>query len=898
LPERPTGVRAGRITGKERTMENVCYHREPVESLCEHLKSRNTGLGSDEAVRRLDEYGPNELKAKKKKTPAMMLLDQFKDFMILILLGAAVVAGVIGELTDTLIIIAIVIANAVIGFIQEFRAEKAIEALKQMAAPMAAVFRDGSVRSVASRDIVPGDVVLLEAGAIVPADMRLIESAQMRVDEAALTGESVPVEKSVGELCDADISIGDRVIMAYKGTIVTYGRGTGLVVGTGMETELGKIASMLQDEDEVRTPLQKRLAVFGKNLAVAILVICAVVFVIGLLRGERPLLMLLTAISLAVAAIPEALPAVITISLALGAKKMVKKNALIRKLPAVETLGSVTYICSDKTGTLTYNRMTVEELYAQGDIVRSTDEKARTLMDLMRGVALNNDSREGADGAFIGDPTEVALYTVARDNGYERERIETELPRVGEIPFDSDRKCMTTIHSMPGGGFVSYTKGAPDVLIERARTMWVNGMEEPLKKEGILAANEDMAERGLRVLCVAMRTWETLPGECSIDTMENDLTILGLVGMMDPPRDEAKEAVDLCRTAGIRPVMITGDHPVTAAAIAKRIGILDESSDGVMSGKELAALGDDVFASKVEHIQAYARVAPEQKLKIVKALQERHQFVAMTGDGVNDAPALKRADIGVAMGITGTDVSKEAAHMILLDDNFSTIVQAVREGRKIYDNIRKFIRYLLATNTGEIMTIFFAQILGFPIPLLPIHILWVNLVTDSLPALALSVEPAEDDVMRRPPRNPRESIFSGGLGIQTIWVGALMAFLVLSMQYVSMTACHGKWQTMVFTVLCFTQLANALAVRSDTKSLFKQGLMSNKALLGAVALSILMQLAVVYVGPLNAVFRTQPLTLGELAACVGISSIVFFAVETEKLVRRARARRAAVNSKG
>jgi len=457
---------------------------------------------------------------------------------------------------------------------------------------------------------------------------------------------------------------------------------------------------------------------------------------------------------------------------------------------------------------------------------------------------------------------------------------------------------MTTIHSVPGGGFVSYTKGAPDVLIERARTMWADGAQEPLNKEGILAANEDMAKRGLRVLCVAMRTWESLPGECSIDMIESDLTILGLVGMMDPPRDEARQAVDLCRTAGIRPVMITGDHPVTAAAIAKRIGILDETSDGVMTGKELAALGDDVFASKVEHIQAYARVAPEQKLKIVKALQERHQFVAMTGDGVNDAPALKRADIGVAMGVTGTDVSKEAAHMILLDDNFSTIVQAVREGRKIYDNIRKFIRYLLTTNTGEIMTIFFAQILGFPIPLLPIHILWINLVTDSLPALALSVEPAEDDVMQRPPRDPRESIFSGGLGIHTIWVGALMAFLVLSVQYFSMASFNGEWQTMVFTVLCFTQVAHVLAIRSDRKSLFKQGLMSNKALLGAIVLSILMQLAVIYVGPLNAVFRTQPLTLGELAACVGISSIVFFAVETEKLIYRVRARRAAGNAKG
>jgi len=663
------------------------------------------------------------------------------------------------------------------------------------------------------------------------------------------------------------------------------------VVGTGMETELGKIASMLQDEKEVRTPLQKRLTVFGKNLAIAILIICAVVFVIGLMKGEQPLLMLLTAISLAVAAIPEALPAVITISLALGAKKMVKKNALIRKLPAVETLGSVTYICSDKTGTLTYNRMTVEELYAQGNLIKSSDEKTRELHDLMTGIALNNDSRESPDGSFIGDPTEVALYTVARDTGYQRDRLEEQLPRVGEIPFDSDRKSMTTIHGRPEGGFVSFTKGAPDVLIEKADTMGVDGKPEPIRKDEALAANEDMAKRGLRVLCVAMRTWETIPEGCPVDVVENHLTILGLVGMMDPPRDEAKQAVALCRTAGMKAVMITGDHPVTAAAIAKRIGILDETSDGVMSGKDLARLSDEEFASRVEHIQAYARVAPEQKLKIVKALQERHQFVAMTGDGVNDAPALKRADIGVAMGITGTDVSKEAADMILLDDNFSTIVQAVREGRKIYDNIRKFIRYLLATNTGEIMTIFFAQILGLPIPLLPIHILWINLVTDSLPALALSVEPAEDDVMQRPPRNPKESIFSGGLGIQTIWVGALMALIVLSVQFFALKSANSDWQTMVFTVLCFTQLANALAIRSDKKSLFKQGLLSNKAALGAVVVSICMQLAVIYIGPLNTLFKTRPLTFPELALCVGVSSIVFFAVEAEKLIRRIAARR-------
>ena len=867
-------------------MDKSRYHLEHLETLYKHLGTRPEGLTAQEAVQKLDQFGPNELKAKRKKTPFMMFLDQFKDFMILVLLAAAIVAGIAGELTDTLIIIAIIIANAIIGFIQEYRAEKAIEALKQMAAPVVNVLRDGRAQSVPSREVVPGDIVLLEAGAIIPADIRLIENARLKVDEAALTGESVPVEKSTDELSDPGLSIGDRVNMAYKGTVVTYGRGSGLVVGTGMETELGKIASMLQDENEVRTPLQKRLTSFGKNLAVIILVICAVIFTIGLLRGERPLLMLLTAISLAVAAIPEALPAVITISLALGAKKMVKQNALIRKLPAVETLGSVTYICSDKTGTLTYNRMTVEEIYAEGRFITRTDPKIRDFEEIMTGLALNNDSREG-NGGFIGDPTEVALYVIARENGFKREDTEARYPRIGEIPFDSDRKSMTTIHRHPDGHFISYTKGASDMLLEKAGTMLVNGKAEPVEKDKIREANDDMAKRGLRVLCIAKRKWDALPEGLPVNVVENNLTILGLVGMMDPPRDEAKQAVDLCRTAGIKPVMITGDHPITAAAIAKKIGILDENGH-VITGKELAAIPDDEFAERVEHIEAYARVAPEQKLKIVKALQAKHQLVAMTGDGVNDAPALKRADIGVAMGITGTDVSKEAAAMILLDDNFSTIVKAVKEGRKIYDNIRKFIRYLLATNSGEILTIFFAQLLGFPIPLLPIHILWINLVTDSLPALALSVEPAEDDVMQRPPRAPGESIFAHGLGIHTIWVGALMAALVLSVQYVSLNSDNGKWQTLVFTVLCFSQLAHALAIRSDKKSLFQQGLLSNKTMLGAVILSILMQLAVIYIVPLNGIFRTRPLTLGELAACAGISAIVFVAVEIEKFIRRAK----------
>jgi P-type Ca2+ transporter type 2C len=868
----------------EKHMDKNQYHQEELDALYRHFGSRPQGLDTREADQKLHEFGPNELKAKKKKTPFMMFLDQFKDFMILVLIVAALVAGVIGEVTDTLIIIAIIIANAIIGFVQEYRAEKAIEALKRMAAPMVNVLRDGHPGSIMSRDVVPGDIVLLDAGAVVPADMRIIESAQLKIDEAALTGESVSVEKSIRALKDPGLPLGDRVNMAYKGTIVTYGRGCGIVVATGMATELGKIASMLQDEDEVKTPLQKRLTRFGKNLAVVILIICAFVFTIGFLQGVKPLLMLLTAISLAVAAIPEALPAVITISLALGAKKMVKKNALIRKLPAVETLGSVTYICSDKTGTLTYNRMTVEEIYADGSIVANTDPGIATFTELMTGLALNNDSREG-DGNIIGDPTETALYVIARDNGFKREAVEEKYPRIGEIPFDSDRKSMTTVHRHPDGHFISYTKGASDMLMQKADTILIEGKAEPISRDDVLSANDNMARRGLRVLCIATRTWDTLPEGLPVDKVEAKLTILGLVGMMDPPRDEAKQAVNLCKTAGIKPVMITGDHPVTAAAIAKRIGILEEDGH-VIGGQELRAIPDDVFAEKVEHIAAYARVAPEQKLKIVKALQARHQFVAMTGDGVNDAPALKRADIGVAMGITGTDVSKEAAAMILLDDNFSTIIYAVKEGRKIFDNIRKFIRYLLATNSGEIMTIFFAQVLGLPIPLLPIHILWINLVTDSLPALALSVEPAEDDIMQRPPRDPRESIFARGLGIHVIWVGALMAALALSVQYVTLDNSGGKWQTMVFTVLCFSQLAHVMAIRSDHLSLFQQGVLSNKPMLGAVFLAVLLQLAIIYIGPLNNMFHTQPLSVNELLACSGIAAIIFVSVEIEKLIGR------------
>jgi P-type Ca2+ transporter type 2C len=871
-------------------------YQQPIDQLLAQWRTSSQGLASAAVSERRRQYGPNELVEKKKKSPLLMFLAQFKDVMILILIAAAVLAGFVGDLVDTIAIFVIVVINAVVGFIQEYRAEKAMEALKKMAAPTATVLRDGVPGTVPASELVPGDLVILEAGRVVPADLRIIESAQLKIEEAALTGESVPVEKRVDALPEEGLSLGDRKNMAYKGTFVTYGRGMGMVVAIGMATEFGKIATMLQDEEEVKTPLQKRLAIFGRKLALAVLAVCVIVLGIGLLRGEPPLLMVMVAISLAVAAIPEALPAVITISLALGAKKLIRLQALIRKLPAVETLGSVTYICSDKTGTLTLNRMSVTELYYDGSLhqaseLSTSDPSGQTMGHtgtlLMKALALSNDAEAANGNQTIGDPTETALFHVARQHGFDKKVLEASHRRVAEIPFDSDRKCMTTFHAWEDG-VISFTKGALDVLLEKATLEF--GLEGPeaLDVAGIQQVHERMAADGLRVLAVAMRRWAALPGEITPEQSETDLTLLGLVGMIDPPREEAAQAVSLCKKAGIRPVMITGDHPITARAIAAKLGMLDEDPQAIITGKELAALSLEAFEEKVEHIRVYARVAPEQKLKIVRALQDRGQFVAMTGDGVNDAPALKRADIGIAMGITGTDVSKEAAHMILLDDNFATIVNAVKEGRKIYDNIRKFIKYLLTTNSGEIWTLFLAPLVGLPIPLLPIHLLWINLVTDGLPALALSAEPAEGDVMSRPPRHPRESVFAGGLGAHAIWVGLLMAGMALMVQCWSMTGGNSHWQTMVFTVLCLTQLGHVLAIRSEKQSLFTIGIFSNKYLLAAVALTFLLQMATIYVPFFNPIFKTAPLTLGELLFCIAWSALVFVAVEIEKAIKRRR----------
>ncbi|MBS1113165.1 MAG: calcium-transporting ATPase [Nitrospirae bacterium] len=903
------------------------WHQKNIAEVFHELASSPDGITEEEARTRIKRFGENVLKEKEKKTLFMIFLDQFRDFMILVLIAAAVISGVIGELSDTIAIIVIVVLNAVIGFAQEYRAEKAMAALKKMAAPYATVLRQGTPADIPSAGLVPGDVVLLEAGKIVPADMRLTEVAQLKLEEAALTGESVSVEKDPGALrIDNEvIPLGDRKNMVYKGTTVSYGRGRGIVVSTGMNTEIGKIAAMLQEEEEGKTPLQKRLAAFGKKLAIAVIALCAIIFGVGIIRGEPPLVMLLTAISLAVAAIPEALPAVVTISLAIGAKKMVKQNALIRKLPAVETLGSVTFICTDKTGTLTQNKMSVEEIWVDGKIIKSSEiqgaegssaHKANLLsLDpftfLMVALTLNNDAISDREGQVKGDPTEVALLRAAKDAAFDTERLIKSFPRVAEIPFDSERKCMTTIHeesrgqesrdsreasmisnpSLPPfskgeeGGFVCFTKGAIDALLNKSSGVLTSEGRKPLDVQEITDINDRMAADGLRVIGIAMRGLETLPLNITPDSIETDLVILGLVGLMDPPREEAKDAVASCKTAGIRPVMITGDHPITAKAIANRLGILDDDQRSVMTGKMLEELSLEEFEEKVEKIRVYARVAPDQKLKIIKALQDKGQFVAMTGDGVNDAPALKRADIGVAMGITGTDVAKEASHMILLDDNFATIVRAVKEGRRIFDNIRKFIRYTMTSNSGEIWTIFLAPFFGLPIPLLPIHILWINLVTDGLPGLALAAEPAEKNIMERPPRNPQENIFTG-MWVQIIWVGLLMGAVSIFTQAWAIETGIGHWQTMVFTVLCFNQMGNVLALRSERESLFSQGLFSNRPLVGAFLLTVVLQMATIYVPFLNPIFKTQPLSAYELLITLGLSSIVFLAVESEKVVKR------------
>jgi Ca2+-transporting ATPase len=851
--------------------DKAFYSQMTTDELYSATESSTRGLTEQEALRRFEKFGPNEIPEKKKTGPFRMFLNQFRDFMIIILLLAAVISGYLGDMADTTIILVIVFLNSIIGFYQEQKAEKALEALKKLASSYATVNRDGQKIVVQSRNLVPGDLVYFEAGNALPADIRITESHHLMIDESTLTGESVSVQKMDKPISENEAQQGEFANIVFKGTTVSSGRGCGIVLFTGIETELGKIASLLETSEQ-KTPLQLRMADFSKKLSYIILTICVILFVSGWLRGENPMSMLLLSISLAVAAIPEALPALITIALARGSARMVRKKALIRKLPAVETLGSVDFICSDKTGTLTLNRMTVREI-SEGP--KPFDEEISDILGIC--MALNNDAVRNEAG-YLGDPTEIALcqyLDTERAEAYYK-RIRDAYPRIDEIAFDAVRKTMTTIHTYQGR-YLIIVKGAPETV----GTM--------------LSANQDnwdkmvheWSDKGLRTLMFAWKCTDEKPALTDTFILEKNLIYAGIAGIADPPRPEVKTAIATCRKAGITPVMITGDHPNTAVAIARETGIWTAESR-VITGPELNALDQDTFVKDVEKIAVYARVSPAQKLQIIEALQRNNHFIAMTGDGVNDAPALKKANIGIAMGISGTDVSKEAADMVLLDDHFATIVNAVEEGRRIFDNIRKFVKYIMTCNGAEIWTIMLAPLIGLPIPLLPIHILWINLVTDGLPGIALASEKAEPDVMDRPPRPARESLFSQGVGIHIVWVGLLMAGITLGTQAWAIGKGMEHWQTMVFTVLAFSQLGHVLAIRSERTFLFKQGIFTNIQLISAVLITVVLQLVVIYLPYANDMLKTQPLTLEELLICTGLSALVFHAVEFEKWIKRMR----------
>jgi Ca2+-transporting ATPase len=848
------------------------HHILSIKDTEKLFSTSQEGLSHTTAEELLLEYGKNELVEKKKKSALLIFFNQFKEIMILILLVAAVISTFIGDAKDAIVILIIVLLNAIIGFLQQYRAEKAMAALKKMSALKSMVRRNGVVEEINASNLVVGDVVILEAGNIVPADIRITVSNALKIEESSLTGESYAVDKQIEALHKEDLPLGDRNNMAFKSTLVAYGRGEGIVVATGMNAEIGRIAQLLQEEESV-TPLQKRLADFSKKLSVIVLGVCVVLYLVGLLRGEDPLSMLLTVISVAVAAIPEALPAIITIALAVGAKRLVRKNALIRKLPSVETLGSITYICSDKTGTITQNKMTVTDTWLSKNSINKTSLEATEL--LLLAIELNHDVSVSDANEFKGDSTEIALVQFARKDNKFNEAWK-KCKRLKELPFDAERKRMTTFYAFENK-FISITKGATESVL----SCCVNENEDE-----ILEAVEEFAQQGKRILGFAYSIHNTLPEIFTIEAVEKNLHFIGFVTMIDPPREEAKQAILNCHTAGITPVMITGDHPITAQAIALETGIINKKTDRVITGIELEKLSEEAFENEVENIKVYARVSPEQKLQIVKTLQNKNHYVGMTGDGVNDAPALRKANIGIAMGITGSDVSKEAAHLVLLDDNFATIIGAVREGRRIYDNILKFIKYSITGNCGKIWTIFLAPLIGLPLPLLPIQILWLNLVTDGLPGLAFASEPAEDEILKKSPRKPKDNIFSVAIAIHILWVGLLMSAVSIGTQAWAVHIGNYKWMTMVFTVLSISQMGQAMAVRSERKSLFKQGVFSNKYLVGAVLLTLLLQLAVIYVPFLQDIFKTHALSLSELVLCVGLSSIIFWAIELEKWFKR------------
>ena len=899
-------------------LENKSWFNKSIEEVEKELNTTSDkGLSNEEIEKRREKYGLNELKAKKKKSLLQKFLDQFKDFSIIILIIAAIVSGIVGVaegegVTDTVIILLVVLLNAIIGVTQESKAEKSLEALQKLTAHASKVIRNGKLEVVPAKELVPGDIVVLDTGDYIPADLRIIEAMNLKSQESSLTGESVPVEKNTEKIDDIETGLGDRLNMLFSSSLVTYGRGKGIVVETGMTTEVGKIAGMINQAEDQTTPLQNKLNKLGKTLGIAAIVICIVIFAVGLLQGKAVIDMFMTAVSLAVAAIPEGLVAVSTIVLAIGVQKMVKKNAIVKKLPAVETLGSATVICSDKTGTLTQNKMTVEKIF----INSKTEDLENVNVDedvnkLVYANMLCNDTKIANDGTLTGDPTETALVDMAFKLKFDKSVYE-KMPRLQEIPFDSDRKLMTTVNEV-NGKYIVFTKGGVDELLNRCNSYLENGdIKNNLENyiPVIKKHNEDMAKEALRVLACGYKELDHKPDDKDIETLEENLTFIGMVGMIDPPREEAKKAVEKCKTAGIKTVMITGDHKITATAIAKKLGIL-ENEDEAITGHGLEKMSDEELEKNVRHYSVYARVSPEHKVRIVKAWQKNGEIVAMTGDGVNDSPALKTSDIGCAMGVVGTDVAKEAADVILTDDNFATIVSAVEEGRRIYDNILKAIQFLLSSNIGEIVVLFIATLCTplfanwFGITdishleiLLPIHILWINLVTDSLPALALAFDPANSDIMKRKPNKPSEGVFTKGMTWRVVYQGIMIGVLTLIAFMIGLATTTEPidgltldetkievGQTMAFVTLAFSELVHVYNVRNNKKSIFKTGIGKNRNLILATLASALLMIIILAVPFLRQVFSIPILPLENILELVGLIIAPVIIVEIFKALK-------------